>query len=166
MRLELLVCGRQLRPQQLDCFFGKRHTRNRVNVSLNATKVFSRKLWLFTKQIQYPASAIRLGPRVRQKIRIVSADDALVGRDDDSRRRIVKRRQLRHRDVAGPLARVSRSVVRHTPVTRLPDWYHTGSVIADMPVDVSVNDVLRRRGKRLERGIEIFPVARAIDDES
>src|SRR6185369_672511 len=94
MRLQLLVCRRQLRSQQLDYFFSKRHARHRVNVSLDATEVFSRKFWFFTKQIEYAASAVRLGPMMRQEIWIVSADDALVGGDDDSRRRIVERRQL------------------------------------------------------------------------
>src|ERR1051325_1511137 len=33
-----------------------------------------------------------------------------------------------------------------------------------MTVNVGVDDVLRRRGKRLERGVELFPIAHAIDD--
>src|SRR5690349_8932096 len=161
-RFQLLIGGRQLRSQQLHGFFRERNPCNRVNISLDATKIITRELWLFTQQIEDAARAIRLCPRVREKVWIIGPDNSLVRSDDDSRRRIKNRRQLRHGNVAGPLARVSRSVVRNTAVTRLPDRHHASRVITNVTVDIRVDDVLRGRGKRFERRVELLPVVRAI----
>src|SRR6185503_14505979 len=108
----------------------------RVNVSEDATEVFARELRLFTQQIVDATRAIRLGPRVRQKVRIISPDDSLVCGDDDSRRRIVARRELRDRNVTRPLTRISRTIIRNTAVARFPDRDYTSRVITDVTVNI------------------------------
>src|SRR5687767_15189985 len=95
-------------------------------------------------------------------VRIIRSDDALVRSHDHSRWRIVEVRQLRDRDVTDPLAGVCGTVVRQTTVAGFSNRNNTGSVVADVAVDVSVDDVLRRPRERLKRDFELVPVPRAV----
>src|SRR5437868_14757746 len=99
---------------------------------------------------------------MRQKIRIISADDTLVRSDDNSVSWIEDCRQLGNGNVAGPFARVSRTVVRHAAVAGFSDRHYAGRVITDVASNVRIDDVLRWGGERFERGVELLPVARAI----
>ena len=99
---------------------------------------------------------------MRQKVRIISTDDALIRSNDNSVRWIEKCRQLGNGNVAGPFARVGRTVVWHAAIARLSDRHYTRRVITDVAVDVGIDDVLSRRSERFECGVELLPVTCAI----
>src|SRR3954468_24998446 len=76
-----------------------------------------------------------------QLVRVIEADDARVGRDDDSTRRVENVRQRVERNEARPLTIVRRPIVREFTAAGFPDWETPRAVITDMALGVGVNHI-------------------------
>ena len=100
-----------------------------------------------------------------EKVRVILADDALIRGDNDPVRRIVNVRQFVERNVASPLTVIRRAIVGHTAVAALADWDATGAVIANVSIDIDVNEILRWPAVVTQCFSEFLPVACAIGVE-
>ena len=63
---------------------------------------------------------------------------------------------------ACPIAIISRSVVRQAAVAGLANGNPAGAVVANVPVAVCIDEILRRAIVMTQRFSEFVPVARAI----
>src|SRR5262249_38243270 len=87
----------------------------------------------------------------------------LIRHHNDARRGIKGMRHFLKRDEAGPVAFVSRSVVRHTSVRVFSDWDPARAVVTDVARRVGISEVLRWSPVTAERGNKLVPITRVID---
>ena len=100
-----------------------------------------------------------------EKVRVIPTNDALIRSDNDPVRRIVNVRQLVERNVAGPFTVIRRSIVGHTAVAALADWYAAGAVIADVSIDIDEYKILSWPAVVTQRRSKFLPVACAVGIE-
>ena len=101
----------------------------------------------------------------RQQVGIGGVDGAIVGRDDEAGRRIVGGGKVLEGNGAGPFAAVGPSRHREGPVAAAADWHAAGHLVADVAVDVGVNEILRRHVPVAQGGAEFVEVLRPVDVE-
>src|SRR6185437_8908569 len=97
-----------------------------------------------------------------QLIRISRGRDLGVGRGDNPRRRIVKAGQLVKRQIAGPVMLAVCAVHRHGAVTRGANGNKAHGLVANVAVNIGIDNVLRGRGKDRKRFAELIPVLRGV----
>jgi len=114
------------------------------------------------KKINDALRTVRFGP-VEAEIRAIRRrDGTVVRRHDEMFGRIVDVRQIVERHPAGPFGVAGPAVRGTRTVARRAHRNVTGRVVPDVPVDVRVDEVLRRYDVALQRAGELRPVARRV----
>ncbi len=123
-----------------------------VGVALHGAEVFGGQLLFSRQQVVDTARTRGRRPDVREEVRVVAADDAAVGRDDDADGRVEDVRQLRVRDEASS-TRPRPSCRRKGRCRRRSNGRESEprAVVADVPVNVRVDEILRGAAVLLER---------------
>ena len=138
------ACGEQERQQRLRV--------QRQRVRLDAREVVWREARCRRQagscgsgdQIRDPLRAVRLGPFEPEVVAVRRRRRTVVGGDDEVLGRIEGVRQLVERNPAGPLGVAGPAVGRPRAVAARADRDASGRVVADVAVDVGIDEVLRR----------------------
>ena len=105
-------------------------------------------------------------PLVAKEVAVAAARWRVIGADDDAARRIEGPGQIREGDSAGPF--VPSVVAADRPVAgraTVADRDPTRQLVADVTVDVGVDEVLGRRAKAAQRRPEVVKRARGVEPE-
>src|ERR1700682_556168 len=100
-----------------------------IDVTLNPAKVLRSQLRLLVKQVKDSSRAVRLSPGMCQEVGILSADDALVCSNYNSRWRIERLGQFVDRNVTAPFPGVGRTIIGNTAVAGLSNRHDSSGVI-------------------------------------
>ena len=137
----------------------------RDRIGLNCREVIGRQLVGSTNQLGDALAPKRLDPFHADRIRIAGRRRPVIGGDDEMLGRIEGVGELVERDEPGPLEIAGGSVARQRPVTARAERNAAGRVVADVPVHVGVNEILRRYDEYFHRIGELVPVARFVEEE-
>src|SRR6185312_14620013 len=124
--------------------------------------VRGREFFIGVQHVVNALSTIRREPLRCQQVRIVFGGDAGVCGGNDSVRRIVHGRQLVKRHIAGPVVLAVGAGDGNCAVAGSPRGNKAHGLVADVAVDIAVDDILRRSGKDGERLAELLPVLRGV----
>ncbi len=115
-------------------------------VELDGGDVAGRQPRFGLDHLRDPRGPVRLGPRESEGIR-VAGEHAIVGRDDESARRIEGERHLLGRDHARPVVLAARRTREPGRRRAAGPASRSGRRVADVALDVGVDEVLRRRAQ-------------------
>ncbi len=132
-------------------------------VELDGGNVVRREPGFGLEHLRDAGRAVGLGPRQAEGIRL-RGHDAVVGGHHESCRRVERKREVLERDHPGPVVR-ARAGDREQSVRSRPHGNRSGGGVADVALDVGVDEVLRRRPQEPRALEELGPVARGGDGE-
>ena len=135
----------------------------RDGVGLDPRKIHGRQMRSAAQQVANSRRSIWLGPVNTERVQIIARRRVVIGRDDEVLGGIVQVRKLVEGNPARPLIASARAVGRQRPVATGAHGNAAGGKVPDVPVDVAIDEVLRRRDEIMERSGEIIPIARLVD---
>ena len=122
---------------------------------------------LLMEDVGDPLGTVARVPVARDEPGVARVDGGVVRGDDEARRRVGERRQRVVRDPADPFVGAIPAGNRpHPAVVRVgADGHVARQLVADMPVDVGIGEVLRRRTVQRERRPELVEGAGLVQPE-
>ena len=133
------------------------------DVRLDRQHVWRSKFLTRIQQLVDALGAKRRHPLDAQRIEIAVGRHPAIRSRDHPRRRIVDAGQLVVRHIPGPLVRVVVAGYRNGAVSRRANRNQSSSLVADMSIDIGVDNVLRGRTELRKSRFEVLPVLRRVD---